>query len=111
MIKKIMLAAVGGVLVAAVLFGRNAVGYLRTSVAWVRESAQSAVPVEFQIDHARNMIKDLTPEVRQNMHVIAKEEVELKRLAEQIAATEARLAKEKEQILRLKAKVPAAHFR
>jgi len=36
------------------------------------------------------------------MHVIAKEEVELKRLGEQIAVTEARLAKEKEQILRLK---------
>jgi len=42
MIKKIMLVAVGGA-VAAVLFGRNAIGYVRTSMAWVRESAQNAV--------------------------------------------------------------------
>ncbi|MGA2064771.1 MAG: hypothetical protein ABSG86_07370 [Thermoguttaceae bacterium] len=102
MIKKVILVAMGAFLVAVILFGRNAVGYLRTSVGWVRESAQNAVPVEFQIDHARNMVKDLTPEVRQNMHLIAKEEVELKRLEEQIAAAETRLAKEKEQVLRLK---------
>jgi len=102
MIKKVILVAMGAFLVAVILFGRNAVGYLRTSVGWVRESAQNAVPVEFQIDHARNMVKDLAPEVRQNMHLIAKEEVELKRLEEQIAAAETRLAKEKEQVLRLK---------
>jgi chromosome segregation ATPase len=102
MIKKVIFLAGGAFLLAAVLFGRNAIGYVRTSLAWARESAQNSVPVEFQIDHARNMVKDLTPEVRQNMHVIAKEEVELKRLEEQIAATEGRLAKEKEQMLRLK---------
>ncbi|MGD0898353.1 MAG: hypothetical protein ABR915_10995 [Thermoguttaceae bacterium] len=102
MIKKVIVIAMGVLLAATFLFGRNAIGYLRTSVSWVRESAQNAVPVDFQIDHARNMIKDLTPEVRQNMHVIAKEEVELKRLEEQIAAAETRLAKEKDQMLRLK---------
>ncbi len=36
------------------------------------------------------------------MHVIAKEEVEVQRLDEQIADTRSRLAKEKEQLLRLK---------
>ena len=90
MIKKVILVAMGAFLVAVILFGRNAVGYLRTSVGWVRESAQNAVPVEFQIDHARNMVKDLTPEVRQNMHLIAKEEVELKRLEEQIGRASCR---------------------
>ena len=34
------------------------------------------------------MIKDLVPEVRKNMHVIAKEEVEVQRLDEQIAQTQ-----------------------
>jgi chromosome segregation ATPase len=107
MIKKVILVGAGAFLVAALLFGRNAIGYFRTSLSWVRESANNAVPVEFQIDHARNMIKDLTPEVRQNMHVIAKEEVELKRLEEQIAGAEARLAREKDDMLRLKADLTA----
>ncbi|MGW8256944.1 MAG: hypothetical protein ACWGMZ_05620 [Thermoguttaceae bacterium] len=60
------------------------------------------MPIEFQIERARGLIKDLVPEVRKNMHVIAKEEVEVQRLEEQIARTETRLAKEKEQILKLK---------
>ena len=60
------------------------------------------MPVDFEIDRARQMIQDLVPEVRKNMHVIAKEEVEVQRFEEQIANSEAKLAKEKEQILRLK---------
>lgn len=102
MIRKTIFVAGGMLVVGVLLFGRNAVSYLRTSVNCLRESVQSSVPVEFQIEHARNMIKDLSPEVRKNMHIIAKEEVEVKRLEEQIAATETRLAKDKEQLLRLK---------
>jgi hypothetical protein len=60
------------------------------------------VPIEFQIERARTMIKDLVPEVRKNMHVIAKEEVEVQRLDEQITGAEENLAREKEQMLRLK---------
>jgi len=53
------------------------------------------------------MIQDLVPEVRKNMHVIAKEEVELQRLDEQIGETRTRLGKEKEQLLRLKTDLAA----
>ena len=49
---------------------------------------QNSVPVDFEIDRARKMIQDLAPEVRKNMHVIAKEEVEVQRLEEQIADSE-----------------------
>jgi chromosome segregation ATPase len=99
----------GGVFLASLLlFGRNAVSYIRTSANCVKESVENAVPIDFQIDHARNMIKDLVPEVRKNMHIIAKEEVEVKRLEEQIAGAEANLAKEKQQILRLKTDLAAA---
>jgi hypothetical protein len=68
----------------------------------VTDAVQESVPVEFQVDRARGMIQDLVPEVRKNMHVIAKEEVEVQRLDEQIAESRTRLAKEKEQLLRLK---------
>ena len=62
----------------------------------------NSVPVGFEIDHARQMIQDIGPEVRSNMHVIAKEEVEVQRLEEQIGNMETKLAKDKEQLLRLK---------
>jgi hypothetical protein len=102
MIKKAILGCGVALAVVVFLFGRDALSYLRTSASYVKESVQSSVPIEFQIDRARNMIKDLVPEVRKNMQIIAKEEVEVQRLEEQIAATETKLGKEKEQIMRLK---------
>ncbi len=102
MIRKVIILGGGTLLVAVLLFGRSAVSYIRTSAGYVTESVRDAVPIEFQIKRARGMIKDLVPEVRKNMHVIAKEEVEVKRLEEQIAQAEARLEKEKGQLMRLK---------
>ncbi len=102
MIKKTILTTAAILLAAAMLFGRNTIGYIRTSLGYVHDSVQNSVPVGFEIDHARQMIQDLAPEVRKNMHVIAKEEVDVQRLEEQIANCESKLAKDKEQILRLK---------
>ena len=89
-------------------FRAETIGYIRTSLGYVHDSVQNSVPVGFEIDHARQMIQDLVPEVRKNMHVIAKEEVEVQRLEEQIANSEAKLAKDKEQLLRLKTDLAAA---
>jgi peptidoglycan hydrolase CwlO-like protein len=103
MIKKVIIVGLGGALLCVLFVGRDALSYVRTSFGYIKQSAQEAVPIEFQIERARGLIKDLVPEVRKNMHVIAKEEVEVQRLEEQIADTEARLTKEKEQLLKLKA--------
>ncbi len=102
MIKKVIFVGVGGAILCVLFVGRDALSYVRTSFGYLKQSAQEAVPIEFQIERARGLIKDLVPEVRKNMHVIATEEVQVQRLEEQIADTEARLAKEKEQILKLK---------
>jgi hypothetical protein len=102
MFKKLLI--LGGLLalVGALLFGRQIHSYVKTTHAYVNNTVQDNIPMEFQIERARGMIKDLVPEVRKNMMVIAKEEVEVKQLGEQIAQTETRLAKDKEQILKLK---------
>ena len=102
MLKRVFIIGGGVLLVLVLLFGKSTISYIRTSAGYISDAAQESVPIEFQIDRARGMIKDLVPEVRKNMHVIAKEEVEVQRLDEQIAQTETRLAKEKEHLLRLK---------
>jgi chromosome segregation ATPase len=102
MIKRVLLIGGGAILVGVLLFGRNVFSYLRTSIGYVTGAVQESVPIEFQIDRARGMIQDLVPEVRKNMHVIAKEEVEVQRLDEQIGENQERLGKEKDQLLRLK---------
>ena len=102
MIKKVLI--LGGVvaLVGVLVFGTSAVSYFRTSAGYVTESARNAFPVGFEIDRARGMLKDLEPDVRENMYAIAKEKVALKQLEEQIATVESRLEKEKEDVLRLR---------
>jgi predicted nucleic acid-binding Zn-ribbon protein len=108
MIKKVILVGVGGAILFGLLVGTHAMSYVRTSFGYVKQSAQEAIPIEFQIERARGLIKDLVPEVRKNMHVIAKEEVEVQRLEQQIADSEARLVKEKDQIIRLKSDLAEA---
>ena len=61
------------------------------------------MPVEFQIDRAKQMVKDLDPEIRNSMHVIAKEEVALDQLKQQVEANLSKTEKEKKDILRLQA--------
>jgi chromosome segregation ATPase len=102
MIKKMLIVGSGAALLGLVFVGRDAISYIRTSAGYVNDAVQESVPIEFQVDRARGLIQDLVPEVRKNMHVIAKEEVEVQRLDEQIGDTRTRLAKEKSQLLRQK---------
>jgi chromosome segregation ATPase len=102
MIKKMLFIGGGAVAVVAVCFGGAALSYLRTSASYVSESVENAVPLEFQIDRARQMIADLDPVVRRNMHLIAKEEAELEHLEKQVGASQAHAEKDREQIMTLK---------
>jgi chromosome segregation ATPase len=103
MIKKGLLIAAGLVLASGLLFGRNALSYLSTAYHKVTTSVEDSVPVEFQIDRAREMVRKLDPEIRHAMHVIAKEEVALEQLEQQVKAAETQAEKDKSQIVRLQA--------
>jgi hypothetical protein len=103
MIKKALLLATGLGVTTLVLFGRDAASYVGTTYHRVTDSVESAVPVEFQIDRARQMVRDLEPEIRHSMHVIAKEEVALEQLNQQIDTSQDKTEKEKSDILRLQA--------
>jgi hypothetical protein len=103
MIKKALFLVGGLGATTLVLFGRDACSYVGTTYHRLTSSVQEAVPVEFQIDRARQMVRDLEPEIRHSMHVIAKEEVALDQLHQQIAANEEKTEKDKRDILRLQA--------
>lgn len=102
MLKKALLVGGAIVLLLGLFFGRDACSYLSTSAGWVKDTVKSNVPIEFQIERARQMIKDLDPEIKRNMHLIAKEEVEIDKLGQQVDRQENALAKAKGDILRLK---------
>lgn len=99
MVKKMLLAGAGLVLLLGLFFGRS---HVSTTVGMVRETVKESMPVDFEIKRAREMIKELEPEIRRNMHLIAKEEVEVTHLREHLTTAEEQLAQAKADILRLK---------
>jgi peptidoglycan hydrolase CwlO-like protein len=105
MIRKSIFLASGLALAAVVFFGRDAASYVWTSAGRVKESVQNSVPIEFEIDRARRMVDNLVPDIRRNMHVIAKEEVEVERLKKEIADSEQRLQKDRGDLVRLRTDV------
>jgi chromosome segregation ATPase len=83
------------------LFGREGFSHVKTSLGWVRQSVRDSVPIEFEISRARQMIKDLDPEIHRNMHLIAKEEVDVRNLRGQLGEAEKQLTKNRSDIERL----------
>jgi chromosome segregation ATPase len=102
MIRKTLFVAAGLVLVGLFLFGRHARSYVGTAAGWARDSVKESVPLDFEIDRARGLVKSLQPEIQKNMHVIAKEEAEVERLEKQVDQAETKLEKDKTELMRLK---------
>src|SRR3954447_22485199 len=103
MFKRAILVGTGVCVTSLVLFGRDAASYVKTSYHRVTSTVQDQVPIDFQIDRAKQMVKDLDPEIRNSMHVIAKEEVALEQLNQQLAGNQDKADKEKKDILHLQA--------
>ena len=95
-----------GVAVAAALgtlvFGRDVFSYVKTAGTSARDAIKSEVPIEFEIQRARDLVGNLIPDIRKCMHVIAEEEVSVEHLNQEIVQAETGLGKQKEEILALK---------
>jgi Skp family chaperone for outer membrane proteins len=101
MLKKLLFVGGGLLLLSGLFFGRDACSYLSTTMGWVHDSVKDSVPIQFEIDRARRMIRGLDPEIERNMRKIATEEVDAKKLRDQLERSEQHLAKSQQDILRL----------
>jgi hypothetical protein len=101
MIKKTLLSSAAAMMLAGFFFGTDTVSYFTTSIDSIRDSVKGSVPLEFELERARNLVKDLAADVDQSMGTIAQEEVELDRLKKQIEETLQTQATERVSILRL----------
>jgi chromosome segregation ATPase len=102
MVKRALVTS--GVLAMALgfFFGRDAVSYVSTSLGWVKATVKDSVPIEFEIQRARTMIKDLDPEIARNMHLIASEEIQVGNLKEDLASSSKQLEQDRRDVVRLK---------
>jgi DNA repair exonuclease SbcCD ATPase subunit len=95
MVKKGLLGAAltaGGLYL---VFGTAAPSYVRTAYHKVRHSAKDSVPIQFEIDRARDDIAALEPAIQENLETLARAEVDVEHLQREIAETEKNLAAEK----------------
>lgn len=101
MLKKGLIVGAGVLLLGLLFFGTSLSSYVGTSVRMVRESVKDSVPLGLELERAKDLIKQLDPEIRRHEHQIAKEEVAVEMLRDSVETREADLAKAERQIKRL----------
>lgn len=110
MCKKFMVAGIAAAL-AAFVVGSGAWSYIRTGVHTAHQSVKDSVPIEWEISRARQMIKDLEPEIKKNLEVVTREEIGVEKLAMEIQQKEGLLAKSRDDIMRLKGDLESGSVR
>lgn len=102
MIKKVLIGSAIAVAFSAFVFGRDACSYLRTGAHSVRKAVKAEVPVEFEIERAKAEVEQIVPDIRECMHVVAEQQVELEHLTTKIAKKETELDRQKTTLLAMR---------
>src|SRR6185437_640632 len=100
--KKAIIGVAAAAVLSTLVFGRDVVSYVKTFGCSARDAIKSEVPIEFEIQRARDMVGNLIPDIRRCMHVIAEEEVNVEGLTKDIAKAETEMNKQKDEILALR---------
>jgi chaperonin cofactor prefoldin len=102
MVKK---GVLGAALTAGALFlafGTSAPSYVRTAFHKVRHNAHDAVPVQFEIDRAREEIGRLEKPIHENMETYYQTQVDVDYLDKEIATAQANIAQDTKAMLTLR---------
>ena len=111
MIKKGVVGATLGAGLLYAAFGTSAPGYVRTAFHNFRHSVKHNVPVQFEIDRAREEIARLEPAIRDNIENLARASVEVEALEAEVVAIRANLATEKTMLTQLRSNLETGDTR
>jgi chromosome segregation ATPase len=95
LIKKGILGAALGAGALYLAFGTSAPSYLSTAFHKARNNVKSAVPVQFEIDRAREEIASLEPAIKDGIAQYVQAQVEIESLGREIGQMKANLETEK----------------
>jgi len=84
------------------VFGGAAPSYVRTAYHKVRHSAQGSVPIQFEIDRARQLITEMEPAILNNREELARAEVDVEHLEREITTVKANLSNERKAMVALR---------
>ena len=95
----------GAVAVACSFSGTDVFSYVSTSARSVKTAVKDNVPIEFELQRARDMIEQILPELQANIRLIAQEEVEIASLEKEISRSAEDLAKQERGIAQLRGRL------
>jgi len=101
-VKKAVIGAGLGVATLGLLFGTSAKYHARTAVEHARSLAQSQVPIEYKIDEARQQVSALEPAIIENIEALARAQVEVEGLKQEIAVAKGNIQTQGKEMLALK---------
>jgi len=101
-LKRSLVVAAGVSVLGGILFGKDAVSYVRSSAKSVRAVVKDSVPIEFELKRARDLLDQIIPEMHANIRLIAQEEVEVAALKADIGTSEESVQEEKVRITKLR---------
>ena len=87
------------------VLGTNLGSYLATTTTAAQESIRNAVPVEFELRRASDMIRAILPDLQSQVRMIAQEEVEITALENDIEESQQRLSREQQTLASLREKM------
>ncbi len=98
MFKTTLFVGIGALVIGVLLFGRNVFSYAYSSAKQVRTAVNEAVPLDFELKRATDLLEEIIPEMHANIKLISQEEVEIAALKGEIKGSEKPLAKARDQI-------------
>jgi len=111
LIKKAVMGTALGAGALYLVFGTSAPSYVKTAFHKVRDNAKGAVPVQFEIDRAREELANLEPAIHEGIAEWARERVEVATLEKEIAKTKENLAAEKTAMKTLRNAIDTGDYR
>lgn len=94
-----VLAVIGS---GSVFLGLDVCSYFNTTTKKISQNIKGSVPIQFEIDRAKNMLDSILPEIKENMALIAEEEVKVLQLQNEIDTLDGKMQTTKEEMLILK---------
>lgn len=92
----------GALLLGGLIFGSDLLSYARSGTKTVRRAVKEKVPIEFELQRARDLVEEIIPELQANIKLIAQEEVEIAALKKDIARSKHMMHDETKRIGKLR---------
>lgn len=101
-IKRGIIGLVLFMVVGGLLFGSDLSSYVRSGAKMTQDKVKDAVPIEFELRRAQDLLEEILPEIHANIELIAKEEVEIAALKREIQESETAIDQQKQRVEKLR---------